>query len=39
MATKTVEREIEKLREEINWHNRLYYLDAAPEISIVNTTA
>ena len=33
MASKKVEHEIEKLRDEINRHNRLYYLDAAPEIS------
>src|SRR5271166_1615632 len=33
LASKKVEHEIEKLRDEINRHNRLYYLDAAPEIS------
>jgi len=33
MASKKVEHEIGKLRDEINRHNRLYYLDAAPEIS------
>ncbi len=33
MASKQVEREIATLRDEINRHNRLYYLDAAPEIS------
>ena len=33
LASKKIEHEIEKLRDEINRHNRLYYLDAAPEIS------
>jgi DNA ligase (NAD+) len=33
MASKKVEHEIGKLRDEINRHNRLYYLDAEPEIS------
>jgi DNA ligase (NAD+) len=33
MATKSVEHEIDRLRTEIDRHNRLYYLDAAPEIS------
>jgi DNA ligase (NAD+) len=33
MAHKDVEREIEQLRTEIERHNRLYYVDAAPEIS------
>jgi DNA ligase (NAD+) len=33
MAHKDVEREIAQLRSEIERHNRLYYLDAAPEIS------
>lgn len=33
MSTKTIEREIDRLRAEINRHNRLYYVDAAPEIS------
>jgi DNA ligase (NAD+) len=33
MASKDVNREIEKLRAEIERHNRLYYIDAAPEIS------
>src|SRR6516165_1103707 len=33
MAHKDVEREIERLREEINRHNYLYYVEAAPEIS------
>ena len=28
-----VEREIARLRDEINRHNRLYYVEAAPEIS------
>ncbi len=32
MAHKDVEREIGKLREEINRHNRLYYVEAAPII-------
>jgi DNA ligase (NAD+) len=33
MATKQIEREVEKLRAEIDRHNRLYYVEAAPEIS------
>jgi DNA ligase (NAD+) len=33
MADKDVERELAILRAEINRHNRLYYVDAAPEIS------
>ena len=33
MAHKDVEREVAQLRAEINRHNRLYYVDAAPEIS------
>jgi DNA ligase (NAD+) len=33
MATKTVEREVAQLRDEIDRHNHLYYVDAAPEIS------
>src|SRR5271165_7327745 len=33
MASKKAERELGELRDEINRHNRLYYLDAAPEIS------
>src|SRR5262245_13773403 len=33
MASKDVQREIETLREEIEKHNRLYYLEAAPIIS------
>ncbi len=33
MAHKDVEREIQALRSEIDRHNRLYYVDAAPEIS------
>ncbi len=33
MASKDVAQEIERLRDEINRHNRLYYLEAAPEIS------
>lgn len=33
MARKSVEHEIDQLRAEIERHNRLYYLDAAPEIS------
>lgn len=33
MASPDVEREAAKLRSEINRHNRLYYLEAAPEIS------
>ncbi len=33
MASKAVEAEIHKLRAEIDRHNRLYYLDADPEIS------
>jgi DNA ligase (NAD+) len=31
--TKDVERELARLREEIDRHNRLYYVEAAPEIS------
>jgi DNA ligase (NAD+) len=33
MAAKSVEHEIEHLRNELNRHNRLYYEEAAPEIS------
>lgn len=33
MADVNIEREIKKLRAEIERHNRLYYVDAAPEIS------
>jgi DNA ligase (NAD+) len=33
MADKEVENEASRLRSEINRHNRLYYVDAAPEIS------
>lgn len=33
MSTSHIEREAESLRTEIERHNRLYYLDAAPEIS------
>ena len=33
MAHKDVEREIDRLRAEIDRHNRLYYVEAAPEIS------
>src|SRR5215211_754486 len=33
MASKDVEREAARLREEIDKHNRLYYLEAAPVIS------
>jgi DNA ligase (NAD+) len=33
MAAKSVEHEIERLRSELNRHNRLYYQEAAPEIS------
>ena len=33
MTPKNVKKEIERLREELERHNRLYYLDAAPEIS------
>ncbi len=33
MASKEVEREIARLRAEIDRHNRLYYVEAAPEIS------
>ncbi len=33
MAHKDVEREVVTLRAEINRHNRLYYVEAAPEIS------
>src|SRR5215813_13380964 len=33
MASSDVEREAAELRTEIDRHNRLYYVDAAPEIS------
>jgi DNA ligase (NAD+) len=33
MATKQVEQEVAQLREELNRHNYLYYVEAAPEIS------
>ena len=33
MAQTSAEREIAALRAQINWHNRLYHVDAAPEIS------
>ncbi len=33
MATADVKREVARLRAELERHNRLYYLDAAPEIS------
>jgi DNA ligase (NAD+) len=33
LAAKNVEHEIERLRAEIDRHNRLYYIEAAPEIS------
>ena len=33
MASKNVVKEIAELRSELDRHNRLYYLDAAPEIS------
>ena len=33
MTAKNVKKEIERLRAEIEHHNRLYYLDATPEIS------
>ena len=33
MASKDLQREVAKLRAEIDRHNRLYYVDAAPEIS------
>jgi DNA ligase (NAD+) len=33
LAPKNVEHEIERLRAELDRHNRLYYLEAAPEIS------
>ena len=33
MTSKNAKKEIERLREELERHNRLYYLDAAPEIS------
>ena len=33
MAHKDVEREVARLRAELNRHNRLYYVEAAPEIS------
>ncbi len=33
MAHKDVEREVTRLRAELNRHNRLYYVEAAPEVS------
>ena len=33
MATKQIEQEVTQLREELNRHNYLYYVEAAPEIS------
>jgi DNA ligase (NAD+) len=33
MATKAIEREVQRLRAEIDRHNYLYYVEAAPEIS------
>ena len=33
MARKQIEQEIAQLREELNRHNYLYYVEAAPEIS------
>jgi DNA ligase (NAD+) len=33
MASRNVENELARIRAEINRHNRLYYLEAAPEIS------
>ena len=33
MASQEIERESAKLREQLDRHNRLYYVDAAPEIS------
>lgn len=33
MATKAIEREVQQLRAEIDRHNYLYYVEAAPEIS------
>src|SRR4051812_24640575 len=33
MASREVEEEVGRLRAEIERHNRLYYVDAAPEIS------
>ena len=33
MATKAVEREAQKLRADLARHNRLYYVEAAPEVS------
>ena len=38
MAHRDVEREAAALRAEINRHNRLYYVDAAPKSVISNTT-
>jgi DNA ligase (NAD+) len=33
MASREIEREVAKLRDELNRHNYLYYVEAAPEIS------
>ena len=33
MATKDVGREVARLRAEIDRHNRLYYVEAAPEVT------
>jgi DNA ligase (NAD+) len=33
MASKQIEQEVDRLREELNRHNYLYYVEAAPEIS------
>ena len=33
MASKQIEQEVANLREELNHHNYLYYVEAAPEIS------
>ena len=33
MASKQIEQEVAQLREELNRHNYLYYVEAAPEIS------
>ena len=33
MASKQIEQEVAHLREELNHHNYLYYVEAAPEIS------
>ena len=37
MKSKNVSQELIQLRDELNRHNRLYYAEAAPEISTAST--